>query len=121
MRRMMIACAVAALAAVSAPDVATARGGGGGHGGGGHGGGGMGHGGGMGRGGAFGFGGGRMGGIGFAAVHPAVAFGHGFHGRHVFVRNRFAFVGGGGYPYGDYGCYTRVWTTWGWTWRDVCY
>jgi hypothetical protein len=116
MPRMMIACAAAAMvAALSLPDVAIARGGGG-HGGGGHGGGG--HGGGMGRGG-FGFGGGRA--IGFAAVHPGVAFGHGFHGRPFFVRNRFAFVGGGGYPYGYYGCYTRVWTAWGWVWRNACY
>ncbi len=120
MHRMMIACATAAmLAALSVPDVAIARGGGG-HGGGGHGGmggGGMGHGGGMGRGG-FGFGGGRA--IGFAAVHPGFGFGHGFHGRHVFVRNRFAFIGGSGYP-GYYGCYTRVWTSWGWSWVNVCY
>ena len=71
-------------------------------------------------GGGFGFGGGRMGGMGFAA-HPAMVFGHGFHGHHGFVRNRFAFVGagvGGGW---GYGCYTRVWTYWGWTWRNVCY
>jgi hypothetical protein len=129
MHRMMVACAAAAmLAALSAPEVAMARGGGGhgggGHGGGGHGGGGygggMGHGGmggmgGMGHGGP-GFGGGR--GFAVASAHPAMAFGHGFHGRHhVFVRNRFAFVGGG---YGYSGCYTRVWTYWGWVWRNVC-
>jgi hypothetical protein len=119
MHRMMIACAAAAMLA-ALPAVAMARGGGGhgggGHGGGGHGGG-MGHGGGVGHGGGFAFGGGRA--IGFAGVHPG--FGHGFHGRHVFVRNRFAFIGGGGYPYGYSSCYTRVWTTWGWTWMNVCY
>jgi hypothetical protein len=109
MRKMMIACAVATmLAALSAPDVAMARGGG-------HGGG---HGGGMGRGGGFGFAGGHMGAIGFAAVHPG--YGHRFNGRHFFVRNRFAFIGGG-YPYGYYDCYERVWTAWGWTWTNVCY
>jgi hypothetical protein len=124
MRRMMTVCAVAAmLAAVSGSDVAIARGGGGhgggGHGGGGHGGGGMGRGGGMGHAG-FGFGGGRMGGISFATARPAMVFGHGFHGRHhPFVRTRFAFVGGGG-GWG-YGCYTRVWTYWGWVWRNACY
>jgi hypothetical protein len=116
MRRMMVVCAAAAmLAALSGPDVATARGGGGGHGGGGHGGGGHG-GGGMGRGG-FGFGGGR---VAFATAHPGVVFGHGFHGR-PFARSRFAFFGGGYYPYGYSGCYTRVLTPWGWTWRNVCY
>ena len=67
----------------------------------------------------FGFGGGRMGGMGVAAAHPAMVFGHGFHGHHRFVRNRFAFVGvGGGW---GYGCYTRVWTYYGWVWRNVCY
>jgi hypothetical protein len=124
MRRMMIICAGAAmLAAMSGSNVAMARGGGG-HGGGGHGGGGMGHGGmggGMGRGG-LGFGGAHfvgahMGGMRFAGGHPVV-FAHGFHGRR-FLRTRFAFVGGGGWGYG--GCYTRVWTYWGWVWRNVCY
>jgi hypothetical protein len=135
---MLVCAAAAMLAAFFGSDVAIARGGGG-HGGGfgggmGHGGGfggGMGHagfGGGMGHGGfgggmshsGFAFGGGRVGGFRVAAAHPVV-FGHGFHGRHrFFVRNRFVFVGGG-YPYGSYGCYTRVWTYWGWVWRNVCY
>jgi hypothetical protein len=40
-----------------------------------------------------------------------------FH--HRFFGPRFAFVG---YPYGYYdGCYSRVWTPWGWRWRYVCY
>jgi hypothetical protein len=42
-----------------------------------------------------------------------------FH--HRFFRNRFAFFGVG-YPYGYAdGCYSRVWTPWGWRWRYVCY
>jgi hypothetical protein len=115
MRRMMVVCAAAAmLAAGAGSDVAIARGGGGGgHGGGGHGGGGMGRGG-------FGFGGGRMGGIGFATAHPGVIYGHGFHGRHPFFGNRFAVVGVGG-AWGYSGCYARVWTYYGWVWRNVCY
>jgi hypothetical protein len=89
-------------------------------------GGGMGHGGfgGMGHAG-FGFGGGHFGGGHFggmhvATAHPVMMFGHGFHGHHRFFRNRFVFVGGGG-GWGYSGCYTRVWTYWGWTWRNVCY
>jgi hypothetical protein len=41
--------------------------------------------------------------------------------RHRFFGPRFAFFGAG-YPYGYYdGCYSRVWTPWGWRWRYVCY
>lgn len=64
----------------------------------------------------------------FAAVHPMglrggrVAFNNGFGFRHRFVRNRFAFVGVGyPYAYGYDDCYARVWTPWGWSWRNVCY
>ena len=120
MRRVMVVCAAAALfAAVSGTNVAIARGGG--HGGGGHGGGmghagGMGHFGGMGRAG-FGFGGAR---VGFATARPVAMFGHGLHRHHPFVRARFALIGGIGH-WGYYGCYVRVWTYWGWTWRNVCY
>jgi hypothetical protein len=66
----------------------------------------------------MGFGGGHVGGMRFATVHPGFVHGHAFHGRR-FVRTRFAFIGGGGWGYG--GCYTRVWTYWGWVWRNVCY
>lgn len=39
--------------------------------------------------------------------------------RHRFLRDRFAFIGA---PYGyDDGCYSRVWTRWGWRWSNVCY
>src|SRR6266853_2104057 len=128
-----IAMALAAVAVVTAGSTLSAsamHGGGGGHGGGfggGHGG---------------GFGGGHFGGFG----HPGMA-GPAFHSNHFvgnrfgfrdrdrffdhrfafrdrdrffhhrFFRNRFAFFGGG-YPYGyANGCYTRVWTPWGWRWR----
>ena len=80
-----------------------------------------------------GFGWGHFGGFG----HPGMS-GPAFHSNHFvgnrfafrdrdrffhhrFFRNRFAFFGVG-YPYGYAdGCYTRVWTPWGWRWRYVCY
>jgi len=48
------------------------------------------------------------------------AFAGRFGFRHRFHR-RFFFVGA---PYASYGyddCYARVWTHWGWRWRNVCY
>jgi hypothetical protein len=42
-------------------------------------------------------------------------------GQHRFFRNRFAFIGVGGGGWGYSGCYTRVWTYYGWVWRNVCY
>jgi hypothetical protein len=101
---------------VALPGLADARGGGGGGGGGGHGGGG---GGGGFHGGGGGFGGGFVhpGGFGrFAAGRP-----FGFRGDRFAFRNRFAFSGRV-FPYGYAdGCYGRVWTPWGWSWRSVCY
>jgi hypothetical protein len=49
-------------------------------------------------------------------------FGHDrFFGHHRFFGPRFGAFGVG-YPYGYYdGCYSRVWTPWGWRWQYVCY
>ena len=53
-----------------------------------------------------------------------VAFNHlnHFPFRHHF-RNRLFLVGGFPYAYSYYddGCWTRVWTPWGWRWRSLCY
>ncbi len=50
-----------------------------------------------------------------------IAMGHHFPFHHHRFHNRFFFVGA---PYlsayYDDGCYTRVWTRWGWRWTDVC-
>ena len=109
-----------------------------------------GHGGGFGGGHFGGFGGGHFGGHVGGFGHPGMA-GPAFHGNHFvgnrfafrdrdrffdhrfafrdrdrffhhrFLRHRFAFLGVG-FPYGyNDGCYTRVWTPWGWRWRNVCY
>jgi hypothetical protein len=40
--------------------------------------------------------------------------------RHHFVRNRFFIGAPYAYAYYDDGCYTRVWTAWGWRWTNVC-
>ena len=57
----------------------------------------------------------------FHGNHAAFAnhfAGHGF--RHRFHR-RFFFVGSPYvYAYDD-DCYVRIWTRWGWRWRNVCY
>jgi hypothetical protein len=48
-------------------------------------------------------------------------FDHDRFGHHRFG-NRFGVFGVGGYPYGyGDGCYSRVWTPWGWRLRYVCY
>jgi hypothetical protein len=67
-----------------------------------------------------------MGPVGFAGArswvrHGNAAFAHHFPFRHRFVRNRFFFVGAP-FAYAGYddGCYSRVWTPWGWRWTDVC-
>ena len=130
----LVAGALATTLALASPALARG-GGGGGHGGGGHGGGfGGGHYGGMGGGGHWG---GMGGGPRFAAAHwggthwsgmnrgmrfahagisprfSRFAFHHRFHHRF----NRFAF-------YGDYAaydsCWTRVWTSYGPQWVNVC-
>jgi hypothetical protein len=55
----------------------------------------------------------------FAFAHNRFAFAHQhFPFRHHF-RNRFFFAAA--FPYGyDDGCLARVWTPWGWRWRNVC-
>jgi hypothetical protein len=146
MRKFVIAmAAVAAITAGSTIDVSARGGGGGGHGGtGGHGGGGMGGHGGGGMSGHGGMGGmghaGMSGGRGMGFAHASVGrpgfnrfagaphvgrFAHGnrssFRHRfafrhHRFFRHRVAFVG-----VADDGCWTRVWTRWGWRWISVCY
>jgi len=133
-----IAIALAAVAVVTAGSTLSASAMHGGHGGGfggGHGGGfGGGH-----FGGHFGgFGHPGMAGPGAFGGRPAMFHGNHFIGNrfafnrfafrdrdrffhHRFFRHRFAFLGAG-FPYGSYdGCYSRVWTPWGWRWRYVCY
>jgi hypothetical protein len=133
--RNIIIAGIAAAALMAASATALARGGGmgGGHMGGGHmggmggmhmGGGWGGHVGGMGLAGHAAFG--RVGPVGFAGARSLawhgnhVAFGH-FPFRHrFFVRNRFFFGAPYAYAYYNDGCYTRVWTPWGWQWANVC-
>jgi hypothetical protein len=57
---------------------------------------------------------------GFA--HPGFHhFGHDRFFVHHRFGPRFGFFGGG-YPYGyGDGCYTRVWSPWGWRWQYACY
>jgi hypothetical protein len=101
-RKVMIALAAAALVTAGSTLTASAHGGGGGHGGG------------M---------GGHMGGF----SHPGMAgnrFDHGRFANHRFFRHRFGnrfFIGGFPYWYYGDGCYTRVWTRWGWRWQYACY
>jgi hypothetical protein len=101
----MVLAAVAAVTAGSA-STASARFGGGGH---------------FGGGAHFGGGGGHFGHFGGGFGHPG--FAHFGHDR--FVGHRFGprfGVFGVGYPYGyGDGCYSRVWTPWGWRWQYVCY
>ncbi|HLH88928.1 MAG TPA: hypothetical protein VKX28_10740 [Xanthobacteraceae bacterium] len=42
-----------------------------------------------------------------------LAFRHRFHRRFFFVGAPYAFA------YDD--CYVRIWTRWGWRWRNLCY
>jgi hypothetical protein len=138
-RNIIIAIAAAATLAAASATGALARGGGmgGGHGGmgGGHMGGGHmgGHMGGGWSGHAVGMGFAsraavaHVGPVGFAGARSVawhgnhVAFGRHFPFRHRFVRNRFFFAGAPyAYAYYDDGCYTRVWTAWGWRWTNVC-
>jgi hypothetical protein len=59
----------------------------------------------------------------FSGSHAAFGnhvAGRGFVFHHGFHR-RFFFVGGPGIYADDDGCYVRVWTHWGWRWRNVCY
>ena len=53
--------------------------------------------------------------------HLGMMAGHHFAFRHHrFFRSRFAVLGVGlPYAYDD-GCYTRVWTAWGWRWTYIC-
>jgi hypothetical protein len=111
MRKVMMALAAVAVVTIGAGSTASAFHGGfgGGHFGGGR------------------FGGGHPGGAG--AFHGHFSGGHFGHGRfdHDRFRHRFGnrfFFYGDVYPYGYYtddGCYTRVWTRWGWNWQYVCY
>jgi hypothetical protein len=59
----------------------------------------------------------------FAFTGNHVAFNHFNHFRfRRHFHNRFIFAAGFAYPYAyDDGCWTRVWTPWGWRWRSVCY
>ncbi len=67
----------------------------------------------------------------FSGVRPGFAGRRfAFHNRaffrhHRHFRNRFAFFFGAPFGYYDYAyyddCYVRVWTRWGWRWRNVCY
>ncbi len=54
----------------------------------------------------------------FAFNH--VAFHHHFPFRHRFFHNRFFFAAAFPAAFDD-GCLVRVWTPWGWRWRNVCY
>ena len=67
----------------------------------------------------------------FSTVRPvnfgATRFAAGPHlgFRHNFRHHRFVFIGGA-YPYYydygyDDGCYSRVYTQWGWRWQYACY
>ena len=129
LRHIAIALTAAVIICATASSVA-ARGGSGGHMGGGNMGGGH-----MGA----GWGGGNLavshaGNFGSFSHANVGAFSHpfAFHGGNHFVGRRFAFrhrfhrrffffVGA---PYAfayDDGCYVRIWTHWGWRWRNVCY
>lgn len=116
LRHIAIGLAVAVITCASASSVSARGGGHGGHGG--HGGG------------------------SFAAPHTGSftsfsgAHSFAFHGSHAvfanhFVGHRFGFrdrfhrrffFAGSPYVYAyDDDCYTRIWTHWGWRWRNVCY
>jgi hypothetical protein len=131
LRKILITLAALAAATALPTGGALARGGMGGMGGMSHGGmGGMG---GMGRAGmgighaSFAHGPGFVGTRPFSAARPIAFTGHFAHNRPFFFRhhfhNRFFFAAGFPYAYGYYddGCWTRVWTPWGWRWRSVCY
>jgi hypothetical protein len=72
---------------------------------------------------------------GSASTAAAMHGGGGFHGG-GFGHGGFGHAGFGrfgrpfgprfgafavGFPYGYYGCYTRVWGPWGWRWQYLCY
>jgi hypothetical protein len=120
--KICIALATVAAVTLCSSAVAMARGGGG-HGGGGHGGGIGGFAGHAGLAGGMGFAPGRAGGFRGMAGRPLGLHGDRFaFARRPFLRNRFAFFGGVyPYPYYSDGCYSRVWTPWGWRWNDLCY
>jgi len=126
-RHIITAIAAAAILAAASATGALARGGGGG---GGHGGGHGGMGGHMGggwSGHAVGMGFAsraavaHVGPVGFAGARSWAWHGnHMHHFHHHFVRNRFFIGAPYAYAYYDDGCYTRVWTAWGWRWTNVC-